>query len=203
MATRTSEIASAGPAPGRPATAPWCSSRSTTGESAHEDKDAGLPPIATPMTVKIPDPITAPMPSAVKETGPSVFFNAHSGRSDSEISLSIDFVAKICLASALAPAYRRIGAGRFYCILQFRMLYELPLSRVVFCSIFCRLRLSRVAYRLLWPREAFLTFALLSPRAPVRGALGAAALRAARFTFLRSCVSVMLFVFAIKLPIFL
>jgi hypothetical protein len=65
------------------------------------------------MTVKIPDPITAPMPSAVSETGPSVFFNAHSGLSDSEISLSIDFVAKICLASALAPAYRRIGAGAF------------------------------------------------------------------------------------------
>ena len=62
------------------------------------------PEIAVPMTVKIPDPITAPMPSAVKDTGPSVFFNACSGRSDSEISLSIDFVAKICLASALAPA---------------------------------------------------------------------------------------------------
>jgi hypothetical protein len=67
------------------------------------------------MTVKMPEPITAPMPSAVKETGPSVFFNACSGLSDSEISLSIDLVRKICLASALAPAYRRIGAGRFYC----------------------------------------------------------------------------------------
>ena len=78
-----------------------------------EDSDAGLPPIATPMTVKMPDPMTAPMPSAVNDTGPSVFFNACSGLSDSEISLSIDFVAKICLASALAPAYRRIGAGRF------------------------------------------------------------------------------------------
>ena len=69
--------------------------------------------MATPMTVKMPEPITAPMPRAVKETGPSVFFNACSGLSDSEISLSIDLVAKICLASALAPAYRRIGAGRF------------------------------------------------------------------------------------------
>jgi hypothetical protein len=52
-------------------------------------------------------------------------------------------------------------------------------------------------YRLLVPREAFLTFALFSPRAPVRGALGAAFLRAARFTFLRSSLSAMLFVFAI------
>ena len=41
-------------------------------------------------------------------------------------------------------------------------------------------------YRLDWPRAAFLIFALFSPRAPVRGALGAAFLRAARFTFLRS-----------------
>ena len=69
--------------------------------------------MATPITVKMPEPITAPMPSAVNETGPSVFFSACSGLSDSEISLSIDLVAKICLASALAPAYRRIGAGRF------------------------------------------------------------------------------------------
>jgi hypothetical protein len=43
------------------------------------------------------------MPSAVKETGPSVFFSACSGLSDSEISLSIDFVWNICLASGIAP----------------------------------------------------------------------------------------------------
>src|SRR5271170_3591781 len=49
-----------------------------------------------------------------------------------------------------------------------------------------------ISYRLLWPRAAFLTFCLFSPRAPVRGPFGADALRAARFTFLRSCVSVML-----------
>jgi hypothetical protein len=53
-----------------------------------------------------------------------------------------------------------------------------------------------ISYRLLWPRDAFLTFCLFSPRAPVRGPFGAAALRAARLTFLRSCVSVMLLVFA-------
>jgi hypothetical protein len=51
--------------------------------------------MAVPITVNIPEPITIPMPSAVSETGPSVFFNACSGRSDSEISLSMDFVAKI------------------------------------------------------------------------------------------------------------
>jgi hypothetical protein len=47
------------------------------------------------MTVKMPDPITAPMPSAVSETGPSVFLRACSGRSESMISLSIDLRAKI------------------------------------------------------------------------------------------------------------
>ena len=51
------------------------------------------------MTVKIPEPITAPMPSAVSETGPSVFRREFSGSSDSVISLSIDLVAKICLGS--------------------------------------------------------------------------------------------------------
>jgi hypothetical protein len=46
--------------------------------------------------VKIPEPMTAPMPSAVSETGPSDFFSAVSGLSLSAISLSMDFVAKIC-----------------------------------------------------------------------------------------------------------
>jgi hypothetical protein len=59
--------------------------------------------------------------------------------------------------------------------------------------------IKKTGYRLLWPREAFLTFALFSPRAPVRGPFGAAFLRAARFTFLRSSLSVMLLVFAMYL----
>jgi hypothetical protein len=69
----------------------------------------GLPPIAVPITVKMPEPITAPMPRAVSEIGPSVFFSACSGSSDSEISLSIDLVAKICRASLLAPQMQGIG----------------------------------------------------------------------------------------------
>ena len=32
------------------------------------------PEIAVPTTVKMPEPMTAPMPSEVSETGPSVFF---------------------------------------------------------------------------------------------------------------------------------
>ena len=60
---------------------------------------AGLPPMAVPMTVKMPEPMTMPMPSAVSETGPSVLRREFSGSSDSEISLSMDLVAKICLGS--------------------------------------------------------------------------------------------------------
>ena len=48
------------------------------------------------MTVKMPDPMTAPMPSAVSDHGPSVLLSRFSGFSESEISLSIDFLEKIC-----------------------------------------------------------------------------------------------------------
>ncbi len=60
------------------------------------------PAMAVPMTVKMPEPITAPMPSAVSETGPSVFFSAFSGSSESEISLSIDLVRKIWRVSGVS-----------------------------------------------------------------------------------------------------
>jgi hypothetical protein len=171
--------------------------RSSIGEPFQSAIFAGLPPIAVPITVKMPDPITAPIPSAVSETGPSVFFNACSGLSDSEISLSIDFVAKICLASALAPANRRIGAGRFNCNCVTESERDCHHLRVRSAeSTTSALPAQQNAYRLLWPREAFLTLALFSPRAPVRGPFGAAFLRAARFTFLRSSLSVMLLVFA-------
>ncbi len=66
-----------------------------TGESQKVAVVAGLTAMAVPMTGKMPLPMTAPMPSAVSETGPSVFFRAVSGRSDSWMSLSMDLVAKI------------------------------------------------------------------------------------------------------------
>ncbi len=53
-----------------------------------------------------------------------------------------------------------------------------------------------VVYRFDWPRANFLTFFLFEPRGVVRLALGAAFLRAARFTFLRSVLSSILAVFA-------
>src|SRR6266436_9782885 len=68
------------------------------------------PAMAVPTTVKIPDPITAPMPRAVSDTGPSVFFNLRSGSSESEISLSMYLQQKSWLPElSCSPA---LGAGR-------------------------------------------------------------------------------------------
>ena len=44
------------------------------------------PAIAVPTIVKIPDPITAPMPSEVRLSQPSDFFRRISGLSASEMS---------------------------------------------------------------------------------------------------------------------
>jgi hypothetical protein len=55
------------------------------------------------MTVKIHEPITAPMPNAVSDHGPSVFFSACSGSSESLMSLSIDLRASSWLVSADLP----------------------------------------------------------------------------------------------------
>ena len=59
------------------------------------------PEMAVPMTVKMPEPITAPMPSAVSDQGPRVFFRECSGSAESLISLSIDLRASSWLGSAL------------------------------------------------------------------------------------------------------
>ena len=56
-----------------------------------------------------------------------------------------------------------------------------------------------LAYRLLVPRAAFFNFFLLEPRGAVRGALGAAFLRAARLSCFRSCLSSIFVVFAIPI----
>ena len=75
-----------------------------TGDWSQAPDCAGLPPMAVPMTVKMPEPMTAPMPRAVSETGPRVFLRACSGRSESEMSLSIDLVAKIWRGRARSSA---------------------------------------------------------------------------------------------------
>jgi hypothetical protein len=57
--------------------------------------------MAVPMTVKMPDPMTAPMPSAVSDHGPRDFFSACSGSSESLMSLSMDLHASSWLGRAV------------------------------------------------------------------------------------------------------
>jgi hypothetical protein len=52
------------------------------------------PAMAVPMTVKMPEPMTAPMPSEVKDSGPRVLRSLCSGSSDSAMSLSMDLQEK-------------------------------------------------------------------------------------------------------------
>jgi hypothetical protein len=54
----------------------------------------------------------------------------------------------------------------------------------------------KLLYRFETPRAIFFTFFFAEPRGSVRLALGAAFLRAARFSFFRSCVSSILVVSA-------
>ena len=98
--------------------------KSMTGRGSPNDASriAGLPPIAVPITVKMPDPMTAPMPSAVNETGPSVFFNACSGLSDSEISLSIDLVRKDLPGQRARSCLQKNWCGAFQLHIAIQML---------------------------------------------------------------------------------
>jgi hypothetical protein len=59
--------------------------------------------MAVPMTVNMPEPITAPMPRAVSDHGPSDFLRACSGSSESRISLSMDLQASSWLGSEVSP----------------------------------------------------------------------------------------------------
>ena len=59
--------------------------------------------MAVPMTVKIPEPITAPMPSEVRLSQPSVFLSRFSGRSASEMSWSMLLVRKNCGSNRHLP----------------------------------------------------------------------------------------------------
>jgi len=66
------------------------------------------------MTVKMPEPMTAPMPRAVSDQGPRVFLRACSGSSDSRISLSMDLRANSWLGRVvlLLLRYRKAGSGK-------------------------------------------------------------------------------------------
>jgi hypothetical protein len=55
---------------------------------------SSFPRAAVPVTVKIPDPITAPIPRNVRLHGPSVFFSRWLGSSEDAMSSSMFFVRK-------------------------------------------------------------------------------------------------------------
>jgi hypothetical protein len=91
----------AGPAPGRPKVGERWIRYSSKGALTIELNSNFCPAMAVPTTVKMPEPMTAPMPRAVSDQGPSVFFSRCSGSSESEMSLSIDLRESSWLASAL------------------------------------------------------------------------------------------------------
>ena len=95
MAVRMKESEMAGPAPGRPrvdnALEP-CSSRSSTGACRIDWYDSVSPAAAVPVRMKMPEPITAPMPSAVRLHGPSVLRSRRAGSSEAAMSASMLFV---------------------------------------------------------------------------------------------------------------
>src|ERR1700716_3288130 len=83
------EIAMAGPAPGRPNDVEWVIRYCKRGAFKIEETCSSCPAIAVPTTVKIPEPITAPMPSDVRLSQPNDFFNRISAFSESDSSWSI------------------------------------------------------------------------------------------------------------------
>src|SRR5208282_6045664 len=70
------------------------------------------PAAAVPVSMKIPEPMMAPMPSAVSDHGPSVLLSRCSGFSDSEISLSMDLQQKAWLLEVrTTPVAGSLTAG--------------------------------------------------------------------------------------------
>src|SRR6202043_2013903 len=62
--------------------------------------------MAVPTMVKIPEPITAPMPSEVRLSQPRDFFNRFSGCCESVMSWSISFLRKSCAPNRHLPGVR-------------------------------------------------------------------------------------------------
>src|SRR5437867_2119788 len=106
MATSKKEMEIAGPAPGRPIMEPACVPLTTRSRMVAWKIDSifsTFPAAAVPVSVKIPDPMTAPIPKAVMLHGPSVLRSRLAGSSEAAISASILRVRSRLL---------KIGAGR-------------------------------------------------------------------------------------------
>ena len=61
-----------------------------------EEISSFSPAMAVPITVKLPEPMTAPIPSEVRLSQPSVFFRLRSELSESAISLSMSLTRNNC-----------------------------------------------------------------------------------------------------------
>src|ERR1700739_2184218 len=83
------DSAIAGPAPGRPNEVECVIRYCNRGAFNIEETCSFCPAIAVPTTVKIPEPITAPMPSDVRLSHPSDFFNRISAFSESDSNWSM------------------------------------------------------------------------------------------------------------------
>ncbi len=130
------------------------------------------PAAAVPVSTKMPEPMMAPIPSAVSDHGPSVFCRRWPGDSDSVISLSMDLQQKSWLSevritsagcdggSVVAGCDKRLWSPELrYSPWQLasdpRGSGRLPHSHA---SSLCS------PYRFDWPRVNFLTFGFFDPR---------------------------------------
>src|SRR5262249_11099251 len=89
MARRMKERAMAGPAPGRPKEAEWGVRYSRTGALRMDLAWSCWPAMAVPTIVKMPEPMTAPMPREVRLSQPRDFLSLISAPSQSEMSWSM------------------------------------------------------------------------------------------------------------------
>ena len=175
------------------------------------------------MTVKMPEPMTAPMPSAVSDQGPSDLLQRVLGLFRLADQLIDGFAGKQLAWQGSSPrplrrAWMQVGSSEQWEALCGSlhdgdwterngrdMRAGMPGMRSLRIGMpdrhGCRSRIDPngelQAFSASTGRgPAFLSFFLLEPRGVVRLALGAAFLRAARFTFLRSNLSSIFLVFA-------
>src|SRR6266852_6313627 len=73
--------------------------------------------MAVPTTVKIPDPMTAPIPREVRLSQPRVFFRRRSGSSESEINRSI-FLTRNSPESTRHPPHANLAEKLGHSTLQ-------------------------------------------------------------------------------------
>src|SRR5712671_5593837 len=85
--------------------------RSNTCACRIEGAEKCSPAAAVPVRTNIPEPMIAPMPRAVSDHGPRDFGSRCPGLSESEISLSMDFLAKSWLARKASLELRDASDG--------------------------------------------------------------------------------------------